>query len=99
MRVEISERARDEIVEILAWTVWNFGPQQAEIYRDGLLHCFDLLGDNPRMGQEYRRQGDDREIRRVIYRMHYVFYEIKQDVLKIATIRHTSQKPPEDLTI
>ena len=51
------------------------------------------------MGQEYRRQGDDREIRRVIYRMHYVFYEIKQDVLKIATIRHTSQKPPEDLTI
>lgn len=97
MKVEISERARDDIVEILAWTVWNFGPQQAEIYRDGILNCFDLLSDNPRMGQEYRRQDDTRDIRRIIYRMHYVFYEVTGDVIRIATLRHTRQQPTDDL--
>ncbi|MEM6898671.1 MAG: type II toxin-antitoxin system RelE/ParE family toxin [Pseudomonadota bacterium] len=96
MKVEITETARSDIIDILEWTIWNFGPQQALIYRDGLFNAFSLLEDNPRMGQVAFRLSADREIRRLIYRMHYIFYELTETEITVATIRHTRQTLPED---
>lgn len=96
MKVEVSDTARSDIIEILEWTIWNFGPQQAVVYRDGIFNAFGLLEDNPRMGQVAFHLSDGRQIRRLIYRMHYIFYELGEEKITVATIRHTRQTLPED---
>jgi len=91
MRYELSERARADIKAIIIYTLENFGRGQADEYLDGLFKSFDLLTDNPRIGMSVTGG-----VRRYIYRSHYVFYEIRGEVIRIATIRHTRQElPPE----
>lgn len=90
MRYEISARARADVKAILHYTLEHFGDGQAEEYLDGLYYSFELLTDNPELGR--RLEGD---IRYYVYRSHYVFYEIRKDVLRIATIRSSRQQWPE----
>lgn len=91
MRYELSERARADIKAIIVYTLENFGRQQADEYTDGLFRSFELLTDNPKIGMTVTGA-----VRRYVYRSHYVFYEIRDDVIRIATIRHTRQElPPE----
>ena len=90
MEYELTPRAKADIKNIIKYTVQNFGPQQADEYVDGLYYSFDLLTDNPRMGQLIR--GRDR---RYVYRSHYVFYRVEKSVIKIATIWHTKKKLPK----
>ena len=95
MKIELSKRARDDIKAIVRYTVKNFGLKQADEYADGLYYSFDLLSDNPRMGkpvlQEYGK-----ELRRYVYRSHYVIYEIRGDVIRVAAIFNTRQMLPEE---
>ena len=95
MRYELSERARQDIKDIIRYTLERFGPQQADEYADGLFYSFDLLTDNPRMGKAVLRQlGSD--LRRYLFRSHYVIYEIREDVIRIAAIFNTRQELPEE---
>lgn len=95
MRYELSERARQDIKDIIRYTVERFGTQQADEYADGLFYSFDLLTDNPRMGKAVLRQlGGD--LRRYLFRSHYVIYEIREDVIRIAAIFNTRQELPEE---
>ena len=91
MLYELSERARSDVKAIILYTLENFGRQQADEYVDGLYKSFDLLTDNPKIGMAVF--GD---VRRYVYRSHYVFYAIRGDVIRVATIRHARQElPPE----
>ena len=93
MRYELSRRARSDIKEIIRYTLEYFGRKQADDYVDGLYYSFKLVEDNPRLGQSI---GQGENLRRYIYRSHYVFYEIRGKVIRIATIRNTRQElPPE----
>ncbi|MEM6413296.1 MAG: type II toxin-antitoxin system RelE/ParE family toxin [Pseudomonadota bacterium] len=91
MRTELSQRALDDIKDIARYTIENFGRAQADEYLGGLYHSFDILGDNSKIGQVI----PETTVRRYIYRMHYVFYEIREDVIRVAHIRHTSMELPE----
>lgn len=91
MRYELSARARADVKAILHYTLEHFGESQAGEYLDGLYYSFELLIDNPSLGR--RLEGD---IRYYVYRSHYVFYEMRDAVLRIATIRNTRQQWPED---
>jgi len=91
MRYELSERAAADIRSIIRYTIENFGRAQADEYTDGLYSSFELLTDNPKLGKDVPQT----TVRRYIYRMHYVYYEIRQDLIRIAHIRHTSQELPQ----
>jgi len=91
MPYEISERARADIKAIIVYTLENFGRLQAGEYIDGLYNSFDLVTDNPKMGMAVTAT-----VRRYIYRSHSVFYELKADAIRIATIRHTKQELPQE---
>ncbi|MEO1322833.1 MAG: type II toxin-antitoxin system RelE/ParE family toxin [Pseudomonadota bacterium] len=96
MQVKISVQAAEDIVSIAQYTLLNFGPDQARKYHAGLEYSFELLADNPRLGQEVRRSDRAGEFRRYIYKSHYVFYEIQPNAIIIGTIRNTRQAMPEE---
>ncbi len=91
MRYELSERARADIFDIAAYSLEHFGRRQAEEYLSGLYYSFDLLMDNPRLGRVF-----DQRVRCYVYRSHYVFYAIRTDVIRIATLRHVRQALPDE---
>lgn len=92
MRYELSKRAATDIEDILRYTIENFGREQADEYASGLFHSFDLLLDNPRLGRSYAGGA----FFRYVYRMHHIYYAIREDVIRIAHIRHASQALPEE---
>ncbi len=96
MRYELSAHARNNIKEIIKYTIDFFGVDQAEEYVDGLYYSFDLLTDNPRLGKHVVSDLSG-NLRRYTYRSHYVIYEIRKNVIRIATIRSVRQDLPKEL--
>lgn len=91
MRWELSRQASAEIDDIIRYTDLNFGIEQTENYVGGLYNAFDLLSDNPKMGQAWAG-----ERRCLIYRSHYVFYRILDDHIFITDIMNTRMKIPAE---
>lgn len=95
MRFELSEAAIDDIRDIIAYGLERFGRYQTDQYVDGLFFLFDILTDNPRMGAALG-EPELGNVRRLLYRSHWIFYEVRDDVIKIGMIRSARQKlPPE----
>jgi len=88
MIFEISKRARADIKNIARYTLENFGLAQTEDYLGGLYNSFEILGENPRLGREWKTGR-----RRYIYRMHCVYYRLLDERIVITHIRHSSQSP------
>jgi toxin ParE1/3/4 len=88
MIFELSKRARDDIKNIARYTLENFGLAQTEEYLDGLYRSFELLTDNPKLGREWTAGR-----RRYIYRMHHIYYRLREGSVFITHIRHSSQNP------
>lgn len=90
MQYELSARAETDIQDIIRYTFENFGRRQVDRYIDGLFNTFDIVIDNPRMGSDVIGVN----ARRYVYRSHYVFYQVRDDVIRIAHIRHVMMGPP-----
>ena len=86
MIFELSNRAKADIMEIVRYTLENFGSAQAEEYIDGLYYSFELLTDNPKLGREWKTGR-----RRYIYRMHSIYYRLTPESVFVTHIRHASQ--------
>ncbi len=74
MNYRLTTSARNGLRDIYQYTVKNFGQTQAELYLGGLDYTFDLLTDNPKLGQQ---AGENTY--RYLYKGHYVFYMIEGD--------------------
>ena len=94
MEYELSEPARSNIKDIARYTIRYFDEAQADEYLDGLFYSFDLLTDNPKMGRAVHSDLSG-NLRRFTYRSHYVIYEIRENIIRIATIRSVRQQLPE----
>jgi plasmid stabilization system protein ParE len=94
MEFELSELAHSNIKDIARYTIQYFDEAQADEYLDGLFYSFDLLTDNPKMGRAVHSDLSG-NLRRFTYRSHYVVYEIRDKVIRIATIRNVRQQLPD----
>ncbi len=94
MEYELSGLARSNIKDIARYTVQYFDEAQADEYLDGLFYSFDLLTDNPKMGRVIHSDQSG-NLRRFTYRSHFVIYEIREKVIRIATIRSVRQDLPQ----
>jgi len=83
VKVELTRKARADLISIIAHSAKEFGGDHARKYLDELYFSFDLLTDNPRMGRVF-----DRTKRRYIFKSHYVFYKVEKTRIVILTIRH-----------
>ena len=89
LRLELSDLAAFDLQEITRYGVEQFGRRQADEYLSGLFEAFDILTANPFVGREVSAGG----IRRLVYRMHLVFYRPFDDRLRILHVRQGTRAP------
>ena len=82
----LSTQAENEILDIFLYGIERFGLNQARLYKDGMESCFQLLGNNPRMGRSATIVGEG--IRRHEHGSHVIFYETDGSGVLILTIVH-----------
>ena len=90
MRVELSERAEADIDAHTTYGNERFGSAQTERYFWGLERVFELLADDPAMGQPVRGGA-----RRFVYKTHYVYYRLEPSRIFVTTVRSARMRPPD----
>ena len=95
MSYRLTPDAQADVGAIYRYSYENFGERQAEIYYQGLEECFELLGNNPRLGREFNEvvQG----LRRHEHERHVVYYEIDDIGVLILRILGADQDPARHL--
>ncbi|MGV6825947.1 MAG: type II toxin-antitoxin system RelE/ParE family toxin [bacterium] len=83
---KLSEAAADDIEDILACSLLDFGPERTETYVQSLTQCLELLGDNPEMGSTVDdiRPG----YRCFLHESHAIFYTPRTRDVLIVRILH-----------
>ena len=82
----LSDRADEELFDILLYSVEQFGLHQATTYRSGLENCFSLLADNPRLGRLAEQIG--KGVRRHEHGSHVILYEEADEGVTILGLVH-----------
>lgn len=80
----LTKRAEAEVLEIFLDSIELFGLMQARRYRDELVHCFELLADNPQMGRSAKPIGAD--VRRHEHKSHIILYEQNESGILILAL-------------
>lgn len=73
-RYLLSKSAASDIEKIADYTIGNFGINQARLYRDGLISCFQDLAVRPESGRLYLHKNKTLLLR-YRYKSHVVFYK------------------------
>lgn len=82
----LTKRAEDDLLDIFLFGLETFGLLQAERYKDGLEHCFQLLADNPKLGRTAETIGLG--IRRHEHLSHVILYEEADGGVLIIALVH-----------
>ncbi|WFS66827.1 type II toxin-antitoxin system RelE/ParE family toxin [Agrobacterium leguminum] len=82
----LTKQAESEILDIFIYGVEQFGLRQAHFYKNEMKSCFQLLGDNPRMGRLAPAIGEG--VRRHEHGSHIILYEIDGAGVLILTVVH-----------
>ena len=86
MRLSYSLAARRDLKYIYKQSGRQFGPTQADGYREGLLQALRFIADHPLGSPEH--VGYRRPIRYHLYQSHLIFYTVEEDVLQIVRVLH-----------
>lgn len=95
LRVVVSPRAQDDIVEIAAYTLEMWGEGQMSRYVDGLHARFVELARFPNIGR--RRDEIGQGYRSIVQGSHIVFYRTTVRDLVIVRILHVRMNPSRHL--
>ena len=94
MRVQWSDRAREQIVEIFEYIARD-RPNAAEGVLLSFLERVELLGDLPEQGQLWG-DGSRPDLRVIIHESHRITYRVADDEISILSVRHTRMEVVED---
>lgn len=86
IRVEISEAADADLVEILAYGTGNFGLERAEAYVAGFQATFDLISRHPLAGAIHDEVRPP--VRSLPHGSHRVFYDVFESEAVVQRILH-----------
>ena len=89
MKIRFSLRARADLRRIYIDSAKTFGPQQAEVYQQGLFDSFKLIADYPLMAKE--RLGYQRPVRFHTYESHVIAYWLDKHGVWVVRIVHAHQ--------
>jgi toxin ParE1/3/4 len=85
-RLEVTERASDDLRSIQAYTLAQWGVDQASEYEEAIHDAFEMLRTHPELGKnrEDLRSG----LRSYPVLGHFILYEIARDTLVVQRIVH-----------
>ena len=89
MRLSYSPAARRDLKSIYKQSGRQFGAEQADRYREGLLQALRFIAEHPLASPEH--VGYRRPIRYHLYQSHLIFYAVEGDVLQIVRVMHQQQ--------
>ncbi len=91
----LSAQSDRDISGILEYSLATFGERRAQDYYEGLLACFSLICQNPRIGRDYGhiRQG----YFRYEHARHSIFYRIEPAGILVVRVLHQGQDPESHL--
>lgn len=89
----LSQRAEQDIREVLTASLANFGELQTDIYAAGMTQTFALLASNPEMGSPFTHERTGRLYRRHRYASHMIYYRRRQTDIFIVRILHVRMLP------
>ena len=85
-KYRLTTRAVRDLSEIADFTLQSFGIEQARLYREGLINCFEILTENPQLGRSAAELAPD--LRRYEHQSHAVFYTSNATGILIVRILH-----------
>jgi len=85
-RFILTRRAEADVLEILAYSIENFGRRKALEYLFSLESCFELLAAKPLMGRAAPQI--DSAVRRHEHESHIILYEHTQRGITILALVH-----------
>lgn len=88
----LTRRADGDLDGIYEYTIANFGLRQARNYLNGLLRCFEYLGESPAAGSRAERLAPG--LRRYPYRSHTVFYMPEDSGVLVVRVLHERMDAP-----
>lgn len=84
MKLELSDRAKSDLLEIRSYTIENFGVRQAALYRGQLEQGFATLRRFPAIGLVDRRLPPGHQAFRVA--QHWICYEAMRDIVLVKAV-------------
>ncbi len=88
---KLSSLAADDFAGIYEYTLLNFGVLQADDYTDALENMLESIAQSPSIGREYPEIAEG--IRRLDYRLHAIFYRIRERDIFVLRILHQQMEP------
>lgn len=89
-RYRLSRAANDDLFDVFVQGLDQFGPRQAERYRDAIRRTFDRLADFPEMGRARPDVGPT--VRTLPFKAHVVVYRRDgDDGVLILRVRHARE--------
>jgi toxin ParE1/3/4 len=94
-RVELSEAADRDLIEIYLYSHRQFGEAQADAYLLSLEACFSRLAQSPRLGRsaEHLRPG----YFRFEHASHTIFYTLLDEGIRVVRVLHERMDPDRHL--
>lgn len=84
--LDLSPKARDDLVDIRLYSLENFGPDMADAYFLSFDQAFDRLATHPYIGVGCPEFGIG--MRCLVHRRHRIFYVIENETVVIVRIIH-----------
>lgn len=88
---KLSQLASEDFASIYDYTLLNFGEAQADSYTEEMEEVLLSVVHSPRMGRENSDIAEG--VRRVDYRLHAIFYRIRDEDIFILRILHHKMEP------
>ena len=82
----LTKDADADLLKMFIYEFEVFGLSQAEEYRDGMIRCFEILAENPRLGR--KADAFSPGSRRHEHARHVIFYDEQLDGVLITGIIH-----------
>ena len=82
----LTKAAEDDLLDMFVYGFETFGGGQAEEYRRGMIRCFNLLAENPRLGRGAEQFAAG--ARRHEHAQHVIFYDEQSYGVRIIGIVH-----------
>jgi len=90
-KYRLTLQAEADLLNMFLYGFESFGLAEAENYREGMVRCFELLAENPRLGRKADNFASG--ARRHEHAQHVIFYDEQPDSVLIIGIIHERSMP------
>ena len=95
-RLRINPEARDDIRDVLQYTLQTWGRGQRDRYQALLLHALQEIAEFPNIGQ--LRDDLGQEYRSRLVEQHVVYYRVEPKAIRVIRVLHVRRDAPRELT-